>query len=851
MVSFVLNGWTRSRRLSRGLAVAGLVTLAAWLLLAGAPAYAALQVQHDSYVATESSGASDGDGIIGPGDQFTLQEKVISAETQTLTNVNGTVTSADGSATILQGSSAYPDLQFGVSTGNTTLFQLSVPNTADCGISLPLNLGLTARQGTQNVQASIPFAVTTGAQGAYQAYNSTQVPLAIPSLGTIVSTLQVTQPGRVRGLRVRIGSLIHSYDGDLNIALVAPDGTSVPLINANLSNNGQNFINTTFDQNVSTPITSASAPYTGSFKPVGDLNTLLGKQQQGTWQLRITSVSPGNSGVLNSWGADEAPSVCTGNPVGSIVGSPNPAAPGTAVTFDGSGSRAPSPGATITDYKWNPDYVNTPNTWFDTGTTPSWTHTYSARGQYTVALKVTDSKGQTGTTTTSESITSAPVAAMSVSPGSPVAASPVTFDASASTHDPAGSIVDYKWDLDGSGNYAIDTGTTPRVTTTYPTARTVPVHVRITDDTGASAVAGQTVTVTDAPPIAAFSTPGPILVGQTISFNGSASHDADGTISDYRWDLTGSGTYGTDTGTNPSVSTSYSSPGTVTVGLRVTDNAGLTATTTHAIQVTRPPVARLTAAPNPSTAGQQVTLDASGSSDPDGVIANYRWDLDGSGAYATNGGATPFLVRAFGQPGTYRVGVLVTDNYGATASTTMTITVNPPSTGTSTGGGGVATPELGRPFGGNPSAGIASLSSSDLKTILPGSDNHFAAITGDPVRRGRAVAKGLWLNALSDRPANFQVSVAVSAADAQTLKLVKRSRGHRRHKAAQQSTVNVGSGSFDLSAAGQKPFAVTLTGRVAKALRRVRSGVKLLVTGTATDAAGHHTALARVFQVSR
>ena len=45
----------------------------------------------------------------------------------------------------------------------------------------------------------------------------------------------------------------------------------------------------------------------------------------------------------------------------------------------------------------------------------------------------------------------------------------VTLDASAST-DSAASITDYRWDMDNSGTYSTDTGTTPKLTTSFATA---------------------------------------------------------------------------------------------------------------------------------------------------------------------------------------------------------------------------------------------------------------------------------------------------------------------------------------------------------------------------------------------
>lgn len=85
------------------------------------------------------------------------------------------------------------------------------------------------------------------------------------------------------------------------------------------------------------------------------------------------------------------------------------------------------------------------------------------------------------------------------------------------------------------------------------------------------------------------------------------------------------------------------------------------------------PTAKLKA-PKTSVAGKPVKLDASGSSDPDGSIAHYRWDLDGDGAMEVDGGTTPTLTHRF-KAGVYHVAVQVTDNSGRRAYATRTIKV--------------------------------------------------------------------------------------------------------------------------------------------------------------------------------
>jgi len=74
-----------------------------------------------------------------------------------------------------------------------------------------------------------------------------------------------------------------------------------------------------------------------------------------------------------------------------------------------------------------------------------------------------------------------------------------------------------------------------------------------------------------------------------------------------------------------------------------------------------------------------VTWDASGSTDSDGTIVQYDWDMDNDSVYEIlNGGPTqPANYATFG---TYTVGVRVTDDDGATDETTASVDVQSPPT---------------------------------------------------------------------------------------------------------------------------------------------------------------------------
>src|SRR5262249_39628124 len=131
--------------------------------------------------------------------------------------------------------------------------------------------------------------------------------------------------------------------------------------------------------------------------------------------------------------------------------------------------------------------------------------------------------------------------------------------------------------------------------------------------------------------------------------------------------------------------TSYATAGNYTVSLKVTDNNGQTSTISHQITVTTPPppglTASFTASPTTGVAGQSVTFDGSGSTDTTGPITRYKWDLDGSGAYATDTGSTSHETTTFAQAGTYNISLKVTDSTGATSTQTQSFTVDPAPSG--------------------------------------------------------------------------------------------------------------------------------------------------------------------------
>ncbi len=91
----------------------------------------------------------------------------------------------------------------------------------------------------------------------------------------------------------------------------------------------------------------------------------------------------------------------------------------------------------------------------------------------------------------------------------------------------------------------------------------------------------------NAPTARVTATPSEGVVPLAVAFDGTTSSDPENQALTYAWDLDGDGDYDDSTAAKPT--RTYTTPGSVTVRLRVTDSAGLTGTTTQTITIGAPP----------------------------------------------------------------------------------------------------------------------------------------------------------------------------------------------------------------------------------------------------------------------
>jgi YVTN family beta-propeller protein len=88
-----------------------------------------------------------------------------------------------------------------------------------------------------------------------------------------------------------------------------------------------------------------------------------------------------------------------------------------------------------------------------------------------------------------------------------------------------------------------------------------------------------------------------------------------------------------------------------------------------AIVPNQPPHAAFSSSPGSPTAGDTVSFDGGGSTDPDGSVARYDWEF-GDGGTAANAGPTP--QHTYAKAGTYQVTLTVTDNEGCSTELVFT-----------------------------------------------------------------------------------------------------------------------------------------------------------------------------------
>ena len=449
---------------------------------------------------------------------------------------------------------------------------------------------------------------------------------------------------------------------------------------------------------VTTNWTKISGPAGGNISSPANLSTNITALQAGTYTFRLTASVSGSPVATDDVIINVAAPAANKPPVANAGADISITLPTNTASLTGTASSDPD--GTISSYAWT--QVSGPNT--STLASPAGSATGISglvQGVYVFQLKVTDNGGLNDLDSVSVIVNPAPappppankppVASAGTAQSITLPTSSVILDGSGST-DPDGTIKTYSWvTLSGPGSVTILNSNTAKPTASGLQTGIYTFELTVTDNLGATAKAQVTVTVYPKPvvpnqaPVANAGSAITISLPQnSTTLSGASSFDADGTIASFAWTQVSGPSSSVMTGTNTGTATvSGLITGVYTFQLTVTDNNNATdndqvvvTVNPEPVKVNIPPTAD--AGPNDTLIlpSSTFTLNAGRSTDPDGNIVSYQWKLLSGPNTPVNSSLSMPQVSLSGLiKGEYQYEVTVTDDDGATATSTMKIVV--------------------------------------------------------------------------------------------------------------------------------------------------------------------------------
>ena len=308
------------------------------------------------------------------------------------------------------------------------------------------------------------------------------------------------------------------------------------------------------------------------------------------------------------------------------------------------------------------------------------TKTFNEAGTKTATLTVSDGQLE-DTTQQTLRVNQVPTVTLTQTPQQPTSGDDVTVTADIEEDE---SITSYDWTVEQCTN-----GTCTEQSFTdinneeiqfeaQPGAYTVTLNVEDTDGAQAQGRTAFTVDVPNQAPTLNVDVPQNIRTTQQTQLN-ATFNDPDGFVETIEWTQDGDTVQTEQNPDSPNTyTTTFDEQGVYEFTITVTDNEGLSTTkqVTVNVQDLGRPTARLSIQPNRKE-GETVILDGSQSTDPNGEIVEYAWEVtqpDGS-TLLTNTTTSDTINPVFPQRGVHTVTLTVTDDMGLTDTTTQQTTI--------------------------------------------------------------------------------------------------------------------------------------------------------------------------------
>jgi len=266
-------------------------------------------------IETITISGGNGNGIIDNNECNDLQIALFNNGDSTATHIVGRLSTATPGSIVAAPVSSYPDTQPGGTNVNFTPFRISTSDLFACGRPIDFVFQVKSDQETRTFN----FRLETGTNGSAFRYDNS-VPVSIPDVNPFGASSPITVAGfngTVKKVSVSM-FLTHTFDSDLFITLIAPDGTT-NVLSANRGGAGNNFgtncspdaSRTTFDDDAARNL--GSPPFVGTFKPESPFAVFEGKggtNVNGTWQLHAVDRAAPDVGIIQCWSLFLSPAIC-------------------------------------------------------------------------------------------------------------------------------------------------------------------------------------------------------------------------------------------------------------------------------------------------------------------------------------------------------------------------------------------------------------------------------------------------------------------------------------------------------------------------------------------------------------
>ncbi|HEX6360247.1 S8 family serine peptidase [Actinophytocola sp.] len=256
----------------------------------------------------------DGGAFIDPGDTVTVSLPVTNVGDATAVSTSVVVTTSSPGVTVTPRAQLYG----AIPRGETVVreYKVRVPTTHEVGVPIQFATRVTFA-GTFSPKTS-SFSIDVGRPSDETvAFAYAGAPVAVPDNSAVGASVQIPVSGFGRASKIGFSvdgatcttatgattvGLDHTFVGDLVGQLVSPSGVRANVFSNN-GGGGNNLCQVVFDDTAAASfatVTSADAPFTGTWKPVSPLDALRGAPVDGTWTFFVRDTAGADVGSIRA-----------------------------------------------------------------------------------------------------------------------------------------------------------------------------------------------------------------------------------------------------------------------------------------------------------------------------------------------------------------------------------------------------------------------------------------------------------------------------------------------------------------------------------------------------------------------